>query len=89
VGSLGFSDVATEGKNFYTIDVLTGDILHTVGVGSAAGATRSNFLSAAVAASFEQLGALQAGNSVNAADGPATARVRGRPPRPPLPGLGQ
>jgi len=74
----GFSDVTTEGKNFYTIDVLTGDVLHTVGVGSAASATRTNFLSAAVAGFVpNKLGALQSGNSINAADGPATAAFVG------------
>ena len=74
----GFSDDAAEGRNFYTIDVVTGDILRTVPVGSATGATRTNFLSAAVAGFVpNKLAALQAGDSINAADGPATAAVVG------------
>ena len=45
----GFSDVSTEGRNFYTLDVFNGDILRTADVGSATGSgLRTNFLNAGV-----------------------------------------
>jgi hypothetical protein len=75
VGS-GFSDVATEGRNFYTMDALTGDILRSVNIGSAAGAgLRTNFLVAPVAGFIPNK--LEFVKQVNAADGPATAAFVG------------
>ncbi len=47
VGS-GFSDVASEGRTFYTLDAVTGDVLYSADVGSNSAATRTNFLSANV-----------------------------------------
>jgi hypothetical protein len=67
----GFSDVSTEGRNLYTIDAATGDVLRTVDVGSNAAAGRTNFVNAGVAGFIPaKLAALGA---QNAADGPATA----------------
>jgi hypothetical protein len=72
----GFSDVSTEGKNFYTIDALTGDILRSVNIGSATGTgLRTNFLVAPVAGFVPNK--LQFTTQVNAADGPATAAFVG------------
>ena len=66
----GFSDVSTEGRNFYTIDVFTGDILRTADVGSATGSgLRTNFLNAGVAGFVpSRLDLVQR----NPADGPVT-----------------
>jgi hypothetical protein len=71
----GFSDVSTEGRNFYTIDVTNGDILRTADVGSASGSgLRTNFLNAGVAGFVPTTLGRGAGN---AADGPATAAFVG------------
>jgi hypothetical protein len=74
----GFSDVPSEGRNFYTVDVTNGDILRTADVGSATGSgLRTNFLNAGVAGFVPvKLGA-SAAAPVNAADGPATAAFVG------------
>jgi len=76
----GFSDVAAEGKNFYTVDALTGDILRSVNIGSGTATTansplRTNFLVAPVAGFVPNK--LQFTAQVNAADGPATAAFVG------------
>ena len=71
----GFSDVSTEGRNFYTIDVTNGDILRTADVGSASGSgLRTNFLNAGVAGFVP---AKLDNAQVNPADGPATAAFVG------------
>jgi hypothetical protein len=68
----GFSDVSTEGRNFYTIDAVTGDILRSVNVGSALGAgLRTNFLNASPTGFVPSK--LVPTVEPNAADGPATA----------------
>jgi hypothetical protein len=73
----GFSDVSSEGRNFYTIDALTGDILRSVDVGSATGAgLRTNFLNAAPTG-FIPAKLTTSSSEPNAADGPATAAFVG------------
>jgi hypothetical protein len=74
----GFSDVSSEGRNFYTIDVRTGDILRTVDVGSATGSgLRTNFLNAGVAGFVPSKLGGGTTSTINAADGPATAAFVG------------
>jgi hypothetical protein len=74
VGS-GFSDNAAEGRNFYTIDAVTGDIIRTANVGSGTGTgLRTNFLSSGVTGFVPNK---LARTQVNAADGPATAAFVG------------
>jgi len=74
----GFSDVSTEGRNFYTINAFTGDVLRTMDVGSAASPPRTNFLSASVVGFIPaKLATLNTTSSINAADGPSTAAFVG------------
>jgi hypothetical protein len=74
VGS-GFSDNAAEGRNFYTIDAVTGDVIRTIPIGSASGTLlRANFLSSPVTGFVP---AKLKRTQVNAADGPATAAFVG------------
>jgi hypothetical protein len=44
----GFSDNPNEGKTFYTLDALNGDVLYAADVASSSATTRTNFISANV-----------------------------------------